>query len=290
LIAVSLVLLLGAFAQAATAKSRAKATTTIATSTAVLSQADGTQRIEALCPSRMSPYGGGMTADPPPAADGEGAYPHISERIGFQHGWHVTPVLFDAAAPTTPRNVTVQAVCGPDPGKVAAVRIPAPQVNPGQVQTAVATCPAGRHLIAGGFQQTDFTSKGGDFATQSQAIGNNAWSVTGSAFGSFGGQLFAVAYCVKGKSSWQEVSAAAGIAPGATATATTPACPPGKRLVDGGFNTSPAGSVFASNIALNPDQSFTASGYNRSTAPATITGYAYCLTPTVAKPHKKKKK
>ena len=228
-----------------------------------------------------------MIADPPPGADGEGVYPHIFERIGIQQGWHVTPVLLDATPPTTPRTVTVQAVCGPDPGKVAAVRAPV-QVNPGQAQSAVATCPAGRHLISGGFQQTNFTSKGGDFVTQSQAVGNNAWSATGSAFGSFGGQLFAVAYCVKGKSSWQEVSASAAIDPGATATATTPPCPAGRRVVAGGFNTSPAGAVFFGNGALNPDQSFSASGYNRSTAPATITGYAYCLRPAIPKPAKKK--
>jgi hypothetical protein len=230
-----------------------------------------------------------MIADPPPASDGEGVYPHIFERLGIQQGWHVTPVLFDATPPTAPRNVTVQAVCGPNPGKVAAVRMPAPQINPNQVQTAVATCPAGRHLISGGFQQTNFTSKGGDFATQSQAVGNNAWSVTGSAFGTFGGQLFAVAYCVKGKSSWQEVSSApAPLAPGATGSAPTPTCPGGKRLVAGGFNTSPAAAVFFGNGAINPDQSFSASGYNRSTAPATITGYAYCLRPIAPKPSKKK--
>jgi hypothetical protein len=228
-----------------------------------------------------------MIADPPPAADGEGVYPHIFERIGIQQGWHVTPVLFDAVAPTTPRNVTVQVVCGPDPGKVAAIHTLA-QVNPGQAPSVTATCPAGRHLISGGFQQTNFTSKGGDFVTQSQAVGNNAWMATGSAFGNFGGQLAAIAYCVKGKSTWQEVSAAATINPGANATATTPPCPAGRRVVAGGFNTSPAGAVFFGNGSINPDQSFSASGFNQGTAPATITGYAYCLRPTVPKTATKK--
>jgi hypothetical protein len=228
-----------------------------------------------------------MIADPPPGTDGEGVFPHIWERIGIQEGFHVTPVLFDPAPPTTPRNVTLQAVCGPSPGRVASPAAPV-QVNPGETQTTVVTCPAKQHLISGGFQQTDFTAKGGDFATQSQAVGNNGWMATGSAFGTFGGQLSAVAYCVKGKSTWQEVSATASIPPAATATATTQPCPAGKRLVSDGFNTSPGGAVFFGNGAINPDQSFSASGYNRSTAPATITGYAYCLRPTVTKRSKKK--
>jgi hypothetical protein len=278
-------LLLGLVALAPQAS--AKVTTRIVSSTSSISVANQVPRLEAHCPKGKSPYGGGMSATPLPDADGEGVYPHIFERLGVQHGFHVSPVLFDPGAPTTPRTVTVQAVCGPDPGKVAAPRAPA-QVTPGQTPTVVATCPGGRHLIGGGFQQTNFTSKGGDYATQSQAIGNNAWSVTGAAFGSFGGQISAIAYCVKGKSNWQEVSASAPIPPGSTATAATPPCPAGKPAVGDGFTTSPAGAVLFGGASINPDQSVSAVGYNRSTSAATITGYAYCLKPTVPKAKSKK--
>ena len=286
LTATALVALIGGFAVPASAKT--KATTRVVSASTVLSTANATPRIEAPCPKGTSAYGGGMIADPAPGADGEGVYPHIFERIGIQNGWHVTPVLFDSAAPTTPRTVTVQAVCGPNPGKVAAVRTGL-QVNPGESQTTTATCPPGRHLIAGGFQQTDFTSKGGDFVTQSQAVGNNAWTASASAFGTFGGQVYAVAYCVKGKSSWQEVDGPpTAIGPGASATSTTPPCPAGRRLVAGGVSTSPSGAVFFGNGAINSDQSFSASGYDRSTAPATVTAYGYCLRPMAAKSAKKK--
>jgi hypothetical protein len=274
---------------AAAGMASAKGTTTrLVTSTSLtLGQADQSGRLEAFCPKGKLPYGGGMSATPGPGASGEGVYPHSFERLGVQHGFHVSSVLFDSAAPTTARTVLVQAVCGPDPGKVSSPKTPL-QVGIGQTQSATATCPARQHLIAGGFQQTTFTSKGGSFAAQSQAVGNNAWTVTASAFGNSGGPAYAAAYCVRGKSSWQEVSASTPIAPGATGTATTPPCPAGRRLVSDGFNTSPAGAVLFGNGVINPDQSFSASGYDRSTAGATITGYAYCLRITAHKPRKKK--
>jgi hypothetical protein len=273
-------------ADATSAHTSAKAKTRIVTSTSLnLSQANQNGRLEALCPKGKFPYGGGMTATPPPGSDGEGVYPHSFERLGVQHGFHSSLVLLDAAAPTTARSVTVQAVCGPDPGKVASVRA-LTQVSPGQTQTAVATCPGKKRLIAGGFQQTDFTSKGGSFATQSQAVGKKAWSVTATAFGTSGGPAMAAAYCVPGKSTFEGVNGSATIPPGATGTVTSPPCTGGKRLVSGGFDTSPAGAIFFANGTINADQSFTASGYNRSTSPATITADAYCLK---VKPPPKKK-
>ncbi len=72
-------------------------------------------------------------------------------------------------------------------------------VSPGQTKTAVATCPGRRHLFGGGFQRTDFTARGGDYVTESRAISAKSWSVTGRAFGGFGGELTAIAYCWRSK-------------------------------------------------------------------------------------------
>src|SRR5215207_8622148 len=104
--------LVGARANAATAT--AAKSVTIATKTFQLSQADQKERLVVGCPGRSSPLGGGMMSNPPPSSDGEGVYPHSYERLGVQRGWHVTAVLFDPNPRTTqPRDVTLQAVCGP---------------------------------------------------------------------------------------------------------------------------------------------------------------------------------
>ena len=80
-----------------------------------LSGSDRKQRLTVGCPGRTLPLGGGMTADPPPSvADGGGVYPHSYERLGVQHGWHVTVVLYDpSGSDNDPYTVTVQAICAP---------------------------------------------------------------------------------------------------------------------------------------------------------------------------------
>src|SRR5215470_4793177 len=79
-----------------------------------LSGANDKDRLEVHCPGKSLPYSGGMTTDPV-GADGEGIYPHSYERLGVQHGWHVTPVLFDPSPlkSSSSRSVTLQVVCGP---------------------------------------------------------------------------------------------------------------------------------------------------------------------------------
>ena len=54
-----------------------------------------------------------MSTSPPTSSDGEGIYPHSYERLGAQRGWHISVVFLDPSpGSTTPRNVTVQALCG----------------------------------------------------------------------------------------------------------------------------------------------------------------------------------
>src|SRR5262249_54477979 len=74
---------------------------------------DDTQRLDTLCPRRSFPLGGGMIASPGPSVGGEGAYPHSYERLGAQRGWHINVILYDPNhGSTTPRQVTIQTVCG----------------------------------------------------------------------------------------------------------------------------------------------------------------------------------
>jgi hypothetical protein len=150
-------------------------------------------------------------------------------------------------------------------------------VKPGETRTAVATCPGRRHLFSGGFQRTDFISTGGDFVTESRAISSKSWSVTGHAFGAFGGELTAIAYCWRSRGPLlTEISGTTTVQQDAFGTATTPSCPRG-RLVSGGFSTTPAGSSLLTDGMFNPDGSWSASARNHFGPAATLTAYGYCM-------------
>jgi hypothetical protein len=244
-----------------------------------VNQPNDTPRLTVVCPKAKRfhfPYGGGMFSTSPYGPDGEGTYPHSYERLGVQHGYHVTPVLYDPSPGSTqPHDATLQVVCGPEPGKVSPKHETA-TVNPGQAKTHNVTCAGKRKLIGGGFQRTDFTSRGGDFATESFAASPNVWRVSGTAFGTFGGELTGIAYCRRHGAS-SPVSASTTIAPHQVGSATTPACQGKKDMVWTGFTTAPLGSIFYAGSRINEDDSSTGFGFNISAAPATLTAFGYCL-------------
>lgn len=233
-----------------------------------------------FCPTGLVPYGGAISASPPPDPMGIGVYPQTFERLGSVHGVHTTVVSFDPtggpALPSRLWNAILQGVCGP---KLKGM-VPMQNnvfINPGETKSVTATCPDGKFLVGGAYQRTDFTGQGGDFATASWGVGNNAWMATGHAFGAFGGELNATAFCAPGKPNYEAESNAVTIPPHGTATATSPACPGRKQLIFGGFGTDPSGSVLFGNSTFNSDRTYSASGYNLSSSPATITAEGYCL-------------
>jgi hypothetical protein len=256
---------------------RADAATRLVGRTFTLNQANETPRLTVICPRNKRfrfPYGGGMYSSGY-EADGEGVYPHSYERLGVQHGFHVTPVLYDPSpASTKSHQVTLQVVCGKEPGRLSP-KHETEFVSPPNSKTHNVRCAGRRKLIGGGFQRTDFTGKGGDFVTESYAVAPNVWRVSGTAFGTFGGELTGIGYCRrKGPSS--EVSASTVISPGQVGSVTTPPCPGKKSMIWTGFTTSPLGSIFYAGGPFNPDDSVTGTGYNRSAAPATLTVEGYC--------------
>src|SRR3954471_21030457 len=212
---------------------------TIATKNFRITQPDTAPRLQTICPGGKFPMGGGMTSSPATGSDGEGIYPHSYEHLGAQRGFHISVVFLDPSrASTTPRDVTVQAVCGF--GVIPATPTPHTTVylRPGQTRTVMARCPRGQSLVSGGFQRTDFRSDGGDYVTESHAVGTNAWVVSGHAYGTGSGELTAIAYCVRMKRPIL-TEVASSPPPGSAnrpATTTTPACPAGKRLITGGFS------------------------------------------------------
>ncbi len=249
-----------------------------------LSGADTKQRLTVRCPGKKAlPYSGGMYTDPL-GPDGEGVYPHSYERLGVQRGWHVTPVLY---APTVQRSasrsVTLQVVCGPRLGPVSSPHSTV-FVGPGETRTAVATCPRGNKLLAGGFQRTNFVTRGGNYVTESRASSDRSWQVSGSAFGNFGGELTAIAYCLKsGGPLVSEVDSQTELPVEQSATTTTPACPPGSNMVAGGFSTSPSGPALVSSAYFNPTGGWSATAFNEFGPDATVSAYGYCMTNAMIK-------
>src|SRR5262249_22962253 len=172
---------------------------------------------------------------------------------------HISAVLFDPTwASTTPRDITIQVLCArgqipqnPTPHKTVFML-------PGQVKSAIARCPGGQQLITGGFQRTNFGSDGGDYVTESRAVGTNAWKVTGSAFLGWGqtggGELTAIAYCSKAKGPIlsEVASTPVPVADHMNAAATTPSCPNGLRLTTTGFALDSRNAFYAGN-SLNDD-------------------------------------
>jgi hypothetical protein len=261
---------------ARTSAARVAKSVRVAERTFQLTRPDQKQRLTVGCPGRSRPLGGGMNSYPPPSSDGEGVYPHSYERLGVQGGWHVTAVLYDPDHRSTqPRDVTLQVTCGPRLGHVTPPHR-TKYVKPGRTRTVVATCPGRRHLFAGGFQRTDFISRGGNYVLESRAISSKSWKVMAHAFGQFGGQITAIAYCTRSKRPLLTAVEASTPLGAGLGTATTPTCPPGTRMTSGGFSSNGSTSVFLTNGMLNGDGTWSASGFNWGSG-ATLTAYGYCL-------------
>jgi hypothetical protein len=257
---------------------------TLASQTYQLSGVDTKQRLTVRCPGKRAlPLSGGMLTDPL-GPNGEGVYPHSYERLGVQRGWHVTPVLYSPTQQrSVSRSVTLQVVCGPRLGPVSSPHNTV-FVSPGQTRTATATCPKGNRLLAGGFQRTNFVTRGGNYVTESRAASDRSWQVSGGAFGNFGGELTAIAYCLKsGGPLISEVDSQTELPVGESATTTTPACSPGSSMVGGGFSTTPSGPALVSSAYFNNDGSWAATAYNEFGPDATLSAQAYCMTNTMIK-------
>lgn len=244
-----------------------------------MSTPDVPERLEVTCPSGRFPLGGGTLTSPPVSADGEGIYPHSSERLGAQRGWHDTPVLLDPGYNgVTPRKVSLQVWCGrglvPTDSPHKTVFLTA-----GRTTTAVARCPKGTVLLSGGFQRTNFVSHGGSYVTESRAAGPRAWRVSGRAFGLFGGEVTAIAYCDRQKKPLlTEVRRSAGVPAGTPAQVTTPSCPKGRKLTLGGFSTDGSHQALFSGGWFNKKNgNWTASSYGYFGPSANLTAYGYCL-------------
>jgi hypothetical protein len=252
----------------------------LATKSFHITKTDTAPRLETFCPGGRYPVGGGMSQSPAVDSDGEGIYPHSFERLGAQKGFHISVVYLPGTGggPGTPRDVTVQALCGfgvipatPTPHKTVYLR-------PGQTKTVTAKCPKGQFLVSGGFQRTDFRSDGGDYITENRAAGKKAWTVSGHAYGTGSGELTAIAYCARmSKPKLTEVtSSPVPVGTNQSAKATTSSCPAGKRLVTGGFSTGGSNNSFFADGTINANNTFSVSNFGFFGPVSGLTAYGYC--------------
>ncbi|HEX3293594.1 MAG TPA: hypothetical protein VHR38_07630, partial [Solirubrobacterales bacterium] len=249
-------------------------------------EADGTSRLEVLCPDGAHPMGGGFFNATPLGKDGEGVYSHSYERLGAQGGFHDTATLVDPSQNSSATHrVVLQVVCGQGLVPTASPHATT-YVHRHETASVTAHCPKGTQIFSGGFQRTNFTTPGvkrfgghiygGDYITESRADGTDAWRVSGGAPGENGGELTAIAYCGDDSSlPIKEVSTEVSVGEGKAASATTPSCADGYTLISGGF------SFGGSHNALFADGYFTRGGRWAATGygwfgSANLTAYGYC--------------
>ena len=243
-----------------------------------ISRPDTVARMEVRCPGGRFPLGGGMTIGTPLGADGEGIYPHSYERLGVQRGWHVTAVLIDPSVESTATHrASVEVLCARGVKGQAIGPRKTVFTKSGQTKSVTTRCPGKTVLVSGGFQRTNFRTPGGNYVTESRAVGPKAWRVTGTGFGLFGGELTAIAYCVRHKGPiLTEVSESIPVLAAQSATATTPACPNGRRLIAGGFSTNGSSNAFFAASSLNANNTLSATSYGYFGPAPSLTAYGYC--------------
>jgi hypothetical protein len=103
--------------------------------------------------------------------------------------------------------------------------------------------------------------------------------VSGSAYGPTGqGELTSIAYCAKMKKPMltQVTSSPAPVGANQVGSATSAACPKGKRLVAGGFSSGGSSNAFFAEGTMNPNNTFTTRSYGFFGPVSSLTSYGYC--------------
>jgi len=247
---------------------------------------DGTSRLEVLCPDGSHPMGGGFLNATPLGTDGEGVYSHSYERLGAQGGFHDTATLIDPSqnADTTHR-VVLQVVCAQGLVPTGSPHATT-YVHRHETASVTAHCPHGTQIFSGGFQRTNFTTPGvkrygghvygGNYITESRAVGTNAWRVSGAATGENGGELTAIAYCGEDRSlPVKTVSTTVAVGEKQAASATTPRCPRDRVLISGGFSFGGSHDALFANGYFTRAGTWAATGYGWF-GEAELTAYGYC--------------
>ena len=86
-----------------------------------------------------------------------------------------------------------------------------------------------------------------------------------------------MAYCAHSKGKvLTEVSGSAPLALGQSATATTPNCPKGRRMVAGGFSANGSKNAFFAGTSFNSNGTLSATAFGYFGPVPSLTAYGYC--------------
>jgi hypothetical protein len=202
---------------------------------------EGFMRLESRCPRGKRALGGGVFTSPTPdPLSGGGVFPGSYERLGAQHGWHST---VDQVNTDANIKVTLQAMCANYSGDIKPYERfvksrDAKNVAPGETKRFTQTCRGGRKLVTGGYLSSELFDTKGVYITESRATANGWTVLAHGVAGGNGGQVTAIAYCIKTKKRMvrEVVSAPVPVVMGAAASAVAPPCPRRTQLIAGGFS------------------------------------------------------
>jgi hypothetical protein len=150
----------------------------------------------------------------------------------------------------------------------------------GDESTAVATCPAGKQAVGGGFS-SPLINGSAVVVHSSYRSSTDSWTVAGQvADGS--GAVTAYAYCRKASAGpVTDTTASTTLSSSGETKTLTPTCPTAMRLVGGGFqSTVPAAGdavVFPQENFASSPSTWTVTGAENQDGPISLTAHAYCL-------------
>ena len=240
-----------------------------------------------FCPDGTYPLGGGMFNATRLGDDGEGIYPHSYERLGVQSGFHVTATLID---PSTGTKRAGAAACfrlsaaraGPDRLAARDDLRQAPRDGDRDRSLSRGDATLRRRLPAHQLHYPGVVGYGGikfggNYITESRAVGTTAWRVSAGAVDQDGGELTAIAHCADDRVSLSRSSPPRPRSTRARRVSDHPALSTRAGAGRGGLRASAARTTPSSREGyFTRKGTWATTGYGWF-ASAELTAYGYCL-------------
>jgi hypothetical protein len=293
----------------AEAKKKPKApAVSVRTATATTGAPEQVASATASCPKGTIALGGGFDAPvvPGPSSVTDVTLLYESRRTG-PRAWTVSGVRLDNGTPgpelpltayvtcRSPRLAPKKAKAGSAAAKgkpkrlqVSEVGVSSAAVDENESAVAAAACTGGRRAIGGGFSSAPLPANiaGDTFGvfTSSRRTADTTWTASLTNIGDLPRSITVYAYCAARSAS--EVSGTATIPPNAgfanlaRATALSPSCRKGRRLIGGGFSApfAPPAGPAPFPVGLRPSGgAWSFSAVNLGPAAGTLTSTGYCL-------------